>query len=346
VRLQYDASASGGQTCKERPHRLVSIQHNSCFSRRGAGIDMSFLLTLIEHYGLAAVFANVLVEQLGVPLPAYPTLVVTGALLNRSGYSTPGLLVTAVVAALIADVAWYAAGRRYGRTVMSTLCRISLSPDSCVRQTESIYLRWGAPSLLVAKFIPGFASVGSALAGTLGTRYLVFLFFDCLGAALWAGSAIWLGSLFSTTVDDLLNVLESLGKWGALLIGFALIAFIANKWWQRRRFMKSLRMARISVDELHQLRSAGAAHVVVDVRPTLAQQEGRIPGAVTITMDEMHELELDMPADAEVIVYCACPNEASAARVAKQLMQKGYARVRPLHGGIDAWIAAGHALES
>ena len=307
---------------------------------------MSFLFTLIEHYGLAAVFVNVLVEQLGVPIPAYPTLVITGALSSRSDYSASTLLLTAVCAALIADVCWYLAGKRYGRNVMSALCRISLSPDSCVRQTESIYLRWGARSLAVAKFIPGFASIGSALAGTLGTRLFVFLFFDGLGAALWAGSAIWLGSLFRTTVDDLLRVLESLGKWGLLLAGLALITFIARKWWQRNQFMKSLRMARISVDELHQLRASSAAPVIVDVRPPHVQREGRIPGAIAISMEDMSELDIDMPADSEVIVYCACPNEASAARVAKQLMQKGYKRVRPLHGGIDAWVAAGHSLES
>jgi membrane protein DedA with SNARE-associated domain/rhodanese-related sulfurtransferase len=307
---------------------------------------MSYLFNLIEHYGLAAVFVNVLVEQLGAPIPAYPTLVITGALSDRSGYSAFSLLVTAVCAALLADIGWYMAGKRYGRKVMSTLCRVSLSPDSCVRQTESVYLRWGAPSLLIAKFVPGFSSIGSALAGTLGTRLIAFLFFDSLGAALWAGSAIWLGSLFSTTVDDLLQVLESLGKWGLLLIGLALITFIAHKWWQRNQFMKSLRMARISVDELHQLRADGGTPVIVDVRPPHAQREGRIPGAMAISMEDMSELSLDMPADSEVIVYCACPNDASAARVAKQLMQKGYTRVRPLHGGIDAWIAAGHSLES
>jgi membrane protein DedA with SNARE-associated domain/rhodanese-related sulfurtransferase len=307
---------------------------------------MTYLFSLIEHFGLAAVFINVLVEQLGAPIPAYPTLVITGALSGRSDYSVITLLITAVCAALIADVAWYLAGKRYGRKVMATLCRISLSPDACVRQTESIYMRWGAPSLLVAKFIPGFASIGSALAGTLGTGPIVFLFFDSLGAALWAGSAIWLGSLFSTTVDDLLQVLEGLGKWGLLLVGLALIAFIAHKWWQRNQFMKSLRMARISVGELHQLQTAGAAPVIVDVRPPHVQREGRIPGAMSISMDDLSELALDMPADSEVIVYCACPNEASAARVAKQLMQKGYTRVRPLHGGLDAWIAAGHSLES
>lgn len=306
---------------------------------------MSYLVNLIEEFGLLAVFVNVLVEQLGAPIPAYPTLVITGALLSRSSFSQWTLLITAVTAALIADFAWYFAGKRYGRVVMGILCRISLSPDSCVRQTESVYLRWGASSLLVAKFIPGFASIGSALAGTAGTGYAKFLLFDCLGAALWAGSAIWLGSLFTSTVDDLLNVLERLGKWGVLLLALALIAFIGNKWLQRDRFIKSLRMARISVDELHQLRSSGAAPVIVDVRPSLAQEEGRIPGALAISLEDMDQLALDMPEDSEVIVYCACPNEASAARVAKQLMQKGYTRVRPLTGGIDAWVAAGHSLE-
>jgi rhodanese-related sulfurtransferase len=105
-------------------------------------------------------------------------------------------------------------------------------------------------------------------------------------------------------------------------------------------------MARISVDELHQMTLDGAAPVIVDVRPAHAQREGRIPGAMAMSMDEISELAIDMPADSEVIIYCACPNEVSAARVAKLLMQKGYTRVRPLHGGIDAWVAAGHTLES
>ena len=307
---------------------------------------MTYLFALIEQYGLAAVFVNVFVEQLGAPIPAYPTLVITGALSARGNYSASTLLITAVAAALIADLFWFLAGKRYGNKVMATLCRISLSPDSCVRQTESLYLRWGAPSLLVAKFIPGCASIGSALAGAMGTRPVVFLFFDSLGAALWAGSAIWLGTLFSTTVDNLLQVLDSLGRWGLLLIGLALIVFVGHRWWQRNQFIKSLRMARISVDELHQLRLDGAAPVIVDVRPSHAQREGRIPGAMAISMDDISKLALDLPADSEVIIYCACPNEVSAAKVAKQLMQKGHTRVRPLHGGIDAWVAAGHRLES
>lgn len=303
---------------------------------------MNYLLHLIEQYGLLVVFCNVLIEQFGAPVPAYPSLIITGALLSRGDYSAPTLLLTAVVAAVISDFTWYYAGKRFGRKILTTLCRISLSPDSCVNQTESIYLRWGAPSLMVAKFIPGFASVASALAGTVGTRRITFLFFDAIGAALWAGLAIFLGSLFSTTIDDLLAVLTELGKWGALLIAAAFALFIVSKWWQRQLFIRSLRMARISVDELDQLLQSGATPAIIDVRsPLSAQQTGRIPGALITSFDEMHTITHDIPESGEVIVYCSCPNEASAARVAKLLMQKGYTRVRPLAGGIDAWIAAG-----
>jgi rhodanese-related sulfurtransferase len=228
---------------------------------------------------------------------------------------------------------------------MSTLCRISLSPDTCVNQTESIYSRWGPRSLLLAKFIPGFASVASALAGTVGTSRKTFLFFDAIGAALWVGLALFLGSLFSDAIDDLLDVLAELGKWGGLLIAAAFAAFIANKWWQRYRFFKELRMARVTVHELEQMLRDGQTPVVLDVRSALSQQDGRIPGAQLITLDDVDAFALHQPLDGEVIVYCACPNEASAARVAKLLKQRGYTRVRPLLGGMDAWVGAGYAIE-
>lgn len=305
---------------------------------------MDHLLALLEQYGLSIVFLNVLVEQLGAPIPAYPTLVITGALAERGDYSAGGLLATAVAAALVADLAWYFAGRRYGRTVLATLCRISLSPDSCVNQTESVYLRWGARSLLIAKFVPGFASIASALAGAVGTRTPLFLLFDSLGAALWAGSAIFLGTLFSAAVDEVLAVLVELGKWGGLLLVLAFTAFIATKWWQRQRFIKSLQMARISVEELGELLARDEPPVILDVRSAfVAEHSGRIPGATVTSLEGLDAMTLEIPASGEVIVYCACPNEASAARVAKALMQRGYRRVRPLAGGIDAWIAAGHA---
>lgn len=303
---------------------------------------MQSILQLIGEHGLVVVFLNVLIEQAGAPIPSYPILVITGALLDSSGYSAFTLLGVAVLAALLADYGWYLAGRRYGRRMLSALCRISLSPDSCVKQTESIYVRWGPPSLMMAKFIPGFASIASVLAGAVGTRKRSFLLFDVIGAALWAGSAIYLGSLFSTAVDELLDVLVNLGLLGVLLLGVALSLFIANKWWQRKRFLKLLCMERVTVEELQAMLQSGGHPIIVDVRTPLSQAQGRIPGAISLTAGD---IALNKEQTDEVIVYCDCPNDASAAIVSKQLMQKGYGRVRPLAGGIDAWVAAGYLVE-
>jgi len=304
------------------------------------------LLDLLQYYGLAFVFINVLALQAGLPVPAYPTLIVTGALAARGGYSLPALLGTAVAASLIADLSWYSLGRRVGGPVLRTLCRISLSPDSCVRQTEAIFTRWGAQSLMVAKFIPGFASVATAMAGVLRVPLWRFIPSDAIGAALWSGVAIALGYIFRNAIDDVLTVLQELGKIGLVLIVLAFFAYVFWKWLQRKRFIRQLIMDRISVDEVRRLMDEGRLGMVIDVRSPMSQQvTGRIPGAVTVDPQNLKFDLIAVEPQSEVVVYCACPNEATAAKVAKALIQHGFKRVRPLHGGIDAWIEAGHAVE-
>lgn len=303
---------------------------------------MGYIAELIEQYGILIVFINVLLEQLGLPIPAYPTLVLAGALISPAKFSFLVLLMTAVFAALIADVTWYIAGRRYGKKVMGKLCKLSLSPDTCVTQSQSLYLKFGAPALLVCKFIPGFASISSALAGSTGTRPLTFLVMDGLGAAIWAGSALWLGTLFSTAIDDLMNILAEMGKWGTLLVLGALLFFIATKWWERQRFIKDLRMARISVTELNDLVTNGNKPVILDTRAPQLIADGWIPGALFTSLDSLDGLNIDLKEDEPVILYCSCPNEITAAKVAKALMAKGYHNVKPLAGGIEAWRAAGY----
>lgn len=306
---------------------------------------MGFLIDLIEQYGLIAVFLNVLGEQGGAPVPAYPLMLIAGALLDKGNYQLDQLIYAVVAASVIADLFWYEAGRRYGDRVLKLLCRISLSPDSCVRQTESIYSRWGPASLLVAKFIPGFASIATALAGVVGTPRTRFLFFDAVGAALWGGSAIGLGYVFRDAVQDVLAVLERLGQIGIALAVLAFVLFIAVKWWQRARLFKQLRMARIGVAELAKLIDAGIAPIVLDVRSAESRlRTGFIPNSRPVQLENLDAGLADLARDAEIVVYCTCPNEVSAARVAKLLMQRGFVRVRPLEGGLDAWIAEGLAL--
>ncbi len=306
---------------------------------------MNLLITLIEQYGLALVFANVLLLQLGLPLPAYPTLIAVGALAAAGAYSPVLVILTAVAASVVADLVWYVAGARVGRSVLRLMCRLSLSPDSCVRQSEAIYERFGPPSLMVAKFIPGFAAIATAMAGIVRTRLAAFIVFDAIGAALWASVGVALGWLFKDAVAEVLAVLEQAGRWGLILLLAGLAAFIAVKAWQRFQFRRQLALPRVSVEELSRMLDAGQRPLIVDVRLQSSHTQSRIPGAVWVDSKAVERGLAALPPADEVVVYCACPNEASAVIVAKALMRHGFARARALHGGIDAWVAAGHALE-
>lgn len=308
---------------------------------------MQTLVDLIQHYGLLFVFANVLMLQAGLPVPAYPTLIITGALAATNGASVPALVAVAVVAALIADLGWYHAGRRFGGRVLTTICRVSLSPDSCVRQTESIFARWGARSLAVAKFVPGFATVATSMAGVMRMPIRTFLGFDAIGALLWSGVAIGVGYALSGAINDVLAVFESLGRIGLVIIVTLFTLYIAGKWWQRERLLRQLRMDRVTAEELHALIVTKRIGKIVDVRSPMVQAlTGRIPGAITIDPEHIRVALVAVDPNDEVVLYCACPNEFTAAKVAKVLMQHGLKRVRPLLGGIDAWKAAGFPVEA
>jgi membrane protein DedA with SNARE-associated domain/rhodanese-related sulfurtransferase len=303
---------------------------------------METLLHIIESYGLWVVFICVLLDQGGLPVPAYPPMIVTAALAVDSNESLWPILLVAILAAIVADLLWFAGGRRFGASLLRLMCRISLSPESCVGRTRRVYGRWGAPSLILAKYIPGFAAVATTLAGETGTSLRRFVIYDAIGAALWAGGALALGAIFHEAVEAVLVELERLGHYALVLLLAALALFVVGKWWQRHRFLVQIRMARISPSELNSLLEAGSTAAVLDVR-TLERrvQSGWIPGSIHVR--DVSELQLSP--DEEVIVYCDCPNDASAAVVARTLKQKGFGRVRPLAGGVDAWRVAGLPLE-
>jgi membrane protein DedA with SNARE-associated domain len=301
------------------------------------------IVELIAQYGLLLVFINVLVEQAGAPVPAVPTMIVAGALAAADRLPLSGVLAVAVVACLVADFAWYAAGRYYGGGVMRTLCRISLSPDSCVKQSELRFQRWRGGMLLLAKFVPGLSTVAPPLVGAMGLRAAPFALFDGLGSLLWVGVAVSLGYVFASQIDDVLQALANAGSIALLLLGCLLALYITGKWWQRHRLLRTLRMARITVEELNQAFTDGRMPAVVDVRSSAARMVDTriIPGALLADVNSVDRIIEAVPIDSELVIYCSCPNEASAAVVAKALMAHGYTRVRPLLGGLDAWDHAG-----
>src|ERR1043165_143348 len=264
------------------------------------------LVHYLVRYGVSLVFLNVFAEQIGAPVPAVPTLIVAGALARNGQMSSTHVLLVAVIPSLIADWIWFLLGRRYGYSILRTLCRISLSPDSCVRDTEARFERWGMKSLLFAKVIPGFSTVAPPLAGAGRKRStLAFLIYDGIGALLWAGSAVATGRLFHRQIGVVIDKLENLGWWAIAIVGSLLALFVLAKWWQRRRFLEQLRIARVSVGELKAMIERDEQPVVLDVRTRSSQQRNphRIPTALVTSADEIdHTIEAISP-DREIVLY-------------------------------------------
>jgi membrane protein DedA with SNARE-associated domain/rhodanese-related sulfurtransferase len=292
-----------------------------------------------EHIGVLGVFTLVLVEQAGLPLPTFPILIIAGALSVQGGTSVERLVSAAVAACLIADLGWYVAGRNLGSRVLRAMCRISLEPDSCVSDTEHLFTRFGTRLLLIAKFIPGLGAVATAMSGVVSARLVSFVAYDALGATIWATTGVVIGAVFHDAVNDVFRELAALGRAGGLLILALLMVFVALKAWRRHQFFQLLRMNRITVQELYRLREAGVAVILIDARPMGSRvRDGVIPGAIAFEDLLQNEEQLR---GGEAVVYCACPNEATAARVARKLMTLGFHPVRPLAGGIHAWQDAG-----
>ena len=267
---------------------------------------MSRLIQLILRHGTPLVAFNVFLEQIGAPVPAVPTLIIAGALTRTGRLSSTNLVLSAIGASLLAAWIWFLLGRRYGYRILRTLCRISLSPDSCVRETEANFERWGMKSLLVAKFIPGFSTVAPPLAGATGRSTWEFLLYDGLGAAIWAGSAVAVGRALHHAIDVVLRRLEALGGWAVLFVASVLALIIIGKWVQRQRFMRQLRMARVTVDELKAMFDRGAEPVVLDVRTESSRKRDphRIPRAIVADSEQIRRRVQDLRPDMEIILYC------------------------------------------
>ena len=281
----------------------------------------------------------VFIEQVGIPLPAAPWLLAAGALAGAGKMNWVVALGSASIGSVTADLIWFYLGRHYGNRVLRLLCRISLEPDTCVRRTEGVFTRYGMKGVVVAKFIPGLSTLAPPLAGSSGVSAPRFLFFDALSSLLYAGCFILVGVLFSRQLEQVINALAGLGH-SALGVVAALAAlYIGYRYWQRHRLLGELRMARITVDELHQRQEAGESLLILDLRShfELEQDPAVIRGALHVTMDELRVRQQDIPRDRDIVLYCDCPNEVSSARMALQLRQQGIVRVRPLLGGIEAW---------
>ena len=260
---------------------------------------------LVKH-GYLVLFASVLAQQLGVPLPSTPFIIAAGALAHSGGLNWAIVLLLACSAALIADFVWYEIGRVRGTRVLQLLCRISLEPDYCVRRTENFFSRHGEKSLLIAKFVPGISAVAPPIAGINHLPLARFLVYDTAGALLWIGSFVLLGYVFSNQLEQVIDYTERFGSLAEILLIALVLAWIAWKYFQRRRFLRSLRIARIMPEQLKLMMDRGEQVFVVDLRHAidLEDEPRTIPGALRLPAEEFEQRANELPRDRELVLFC------------------------------------------
>ncbi|MGE5115137.1 MAG: rhodanese-like domain-containing protein [Betaproteobacteria bacterium] len=307
---------------------------------------MRDLIALLVDHGVLIVFLVTLAARIGVPVPASPLLVVAGGMVVADRMSLAATVAASVLANVLGDGAWFQAGRRWGHRVMRLLCRISLSPDSCVRQSESLIARWGGSSLVAAKFLPGISVVAAPMAGALAMPVPRFLAYAVVAGAIWTGLYLALGAVFSDQIQRVLDIMADTGTVAGVVLLAVLAVLLALRWWRRRGALRDAAMARITADELRELIAGGHEPVIVDVRSAAGTQidQRRLPGAIALPLEEIERRAVTLlPRDRDIVLYCSCPNEVSAARAARLLADLGFHRARALAGGLDGWMAGAAA---
>ena len=305
---------------------------------------MDDVVRFLTEHGTLVLVGLVFAGGLGLPVPAPPVLLAAGVLAGSGKFSLAAVFAGSLGAILLTDLLWYELGRRYGRRILALLCRISLEPDSCVQRTEDVFARRQTLAMAISKFVPGLKTAAPPLAGMLRMRLPAFLLADLVGTLLWVGAFVSIGFLFGDQVGQALR----LSGWLAGAAAIAFIAWLGWKYFDRARFIRSLRIGRVTADELHARMAAGVNVLVVDLRASIELQvDGfKVPGALRMSPEEVGRRHQEIPRDRDVILYCSCPNEAAAASVALMLRQRGVTRVRPLLDGIDGWRARGYPLEA
>lgn len=304
------------------------------------------LSTLLADHGYAVLFSYVLLSQLGVPLPSGPLIMAAGALATTGRLRLAAVVAVVEIASLCADSVWYRLGRTQGARVLRALCRISLNPEVCVRRTRDAFGRYGGPFLLVAKFVPGLGLLAAPVAGERAMGFARFLVFDAVGVLAWTSSYALSGFFLAQAIGHSAR-LRATPHFGVAAVVGAALAVVAVRVVRNRRFRARTRTPRIPAVELKRRMDLGEPMYIVDLRPTPAAGSHlpSLPGAVHLTPDEVLQRADLIPKDREIVLFCDCPREASAALVAVSLQRSGFLRARPLEGGLEAWTRAGYPLE-
>jgi membrane protein DedA with SNARE-associated domain len=277
---------------------------------------MNPILELLVKHGYSVLFASVFARQMWLPIPAALVLIAAGALASSGRMTLAVALGLAVLASLLADIVWYEAGRRWGDQILHFIYGLALDPDAASRRSKETFVRHGAGTLMLAKFVVGLDAASPPLAGLSGTSRTRFIAFDAIGAALWSGAYAGLGYAFGKDLDRAAAYAIRLGTLWMVVVFASLVMYVCRKLVRWRRFVRECRMARMTPEEF---KEKGEKILVVDLqgRQDSARGHQSIPGAVSIDPQRLgqranHDGRIPMPRDCEVVLYCTAPQRSAS----------------------------------
>jgi rhodanese-related sulfurtransferase len=199
---------------------------------------------------------------------------------------------------------------------------------------------------VIAKFVPGLSLLAAPVAGQNGMSLGSFLFFDVIGATLWVGALLTAGRFFGDLLRRDQNLLALAGRFSGALLIFGILIFLVVRVVRRRMIIKKLVAARLEPEELKRQIDAGEPVYIVDLRHPreLLSDPFTLAGALLFSPDSLAARHHEIPRDRDVVLFCSCPSEATAAKTAMTLHKLGIERVRPLRGGYDEWKRLGFPL--
>ena len=307
-------------------------------------MDLS-IAALLQH-GYLIVIAVVFVESVGMPIPAAPVMLLAGAACAQHQLNTGYLLAGALLAMLCGDALMYWMGRHTGWWLLGVLCRLSLQPEACILRSAESFHKRGRKLLLIAKFMPGISAMAAPLAGSMHMRAVEFLRLDAAGAALYLGAYFSIGYAFSGAIGAITKGYSAFGRLLEFVLAALAAVYFGWQVWMWLRTRAEDPAPSISPRDAAEAVSNGSA-VVYDVRSHgyYERDAVRIQGSKRLEPTSVRRESPEVAEGRKILVYCTCVRQATSARVARELIERG-ASCAVILGGLREWKKAGLPVEN
>jgi membrane protein DedA with SNARE-associated domain/rhodanese-related sulfurtransferase len=307
---------------------------------------MGDLIPFITLHGLLIIFLVAFVDEVGFPFPSEFMFLKVGALVALGKFSLVWALVLPIAGTLLADVGLYYIGLRWGARCLRLLYRFSLEPEAFSQRRERIFGRYGLRFQLISKFLP-MSMVPPVLSGMTRTSLFRFLLYTTAGTVFWVALYTAVGYLCHRQIDSVIRAASRATGTVAVVGGVLFAGYIAYKFIRRRRILRLHNEKRIDPENLKAIMDAGQPAVIMDVRSreAIVAFPFVIPGAIQIPVEDIAQRANEIPKEKDLVLYSSSSSDASSARVALMLNEKGLEQVHPLSGGIEAWHAREYPVE-